>query len=227
LFDRVLYLFPPLGDPNDSSRDVRLLSGCVGGRLLSKEPIGPVCVDDSDADALCRVCGRWDHASCNQDALLDGATMDTIPESAANGIVDPSKDHVGACVCGYDPDFPEKCVAVASRRKRRPNRARPPTDCNGLFTDAVVLSYGSCASLIRCLLAVLLDGLLSGDRMDLATALATQERMARPLVDVRWLLACLSKARVLPYEDYMIVATLTECGTTASDSAPHPVADPL
>ena len=63
--------------------------------------------------------------------------------------------------------------------------------------------------------------------MDLATALATQERMARPLVDVRWLLACLSKARVLPYEDYMIVATLTECGTTATDSAPHAVADPL
>jgi hypothetical protein len=63
--------------------------------------------------------------------------------------------------------------------------------------------------------------------MDLTTALATQERMARPLVDVRWLLACLSKARVLPYEDYMIVSTLTECGTTASDTDPHPDADHL
>jgi hypothetical protein len=101
-----------------------------------------VCVDDGEADVLCRVCGRWDYA-IGHGALQDGATMDTIPESAASGAMDVARDHVGACVCGYDPDFPDKCPAASSRRKRRPNRARPPTDCNGLFTDAIVLSYGS------------------------------------------------------------------------------------
>ena len=45
--------------------------------------------------------------------------------------------------------------------------------------------------------------------MTLADALEIQVRTRRPLVDVRWLLSCTSKATRVSYEDFMIVNTLT------------------
>ena len=62
-------------------------------------------------------------------------------------------------------------------------------DANGLLTDAIVVAYGQ--------------------RMDLEGALALQYDMGRPLVDSLWVMSCVSHAAVIPYEDHMIVNTLT------------------
>ena len=207
-FDRVLYLWPPLGGVEDSSRDVRLIAACLGARLLHLAPEGNVCVDDSNADALCRTCGRWDYAQEDSEEVAVGGPSFVLPRSSSTAapltlpvpqaplVIPPGwrtsvssvrsgdgtgarsrvskegqpsavsgdkrtsapaeppvgaavpgcapTDLVGACVCGYDPDFPEKCAAVSQRRRRRHNRNKPNTDCNGLYTDAVIVAYGTC-----------------------------------------------------------------------------------
>ena len=60
--------------------------------------------------------------------------------------------------------------------------------------------------------------------MDVSSALDIQLQCGRPLVDVRWLMACLAAPGPVPYDDYMIVATLTEVGS--SQSAPHEPLEP-
>ena len=136
LFDgKAVYLVPPLGD--GESKDMRLLMGVCGARLLMHPPSHGRCVnDDTPAAFLCATCNRWTSnvplAYPGNDPLSAtamSASLDVSPIAHRASLDGAGVDDPSATVDAAELALPTygglcMCHAVDGRLKARPHRAR-------------------------------------------------------------------------------------------------------